>query len=302
MLLGEHAVLNGSLSVVCAVNQRLHMQLIPTQDARITICDTRLGELTQDLIQLQVVAPFKFVLSAIMQLRDQIRSGFRLEINSEFSSVIGFGSSAAVTIATIAVIGLWLNDQAFAEEKIFSLAKQAMLQVQGYGSGADLAASLYGGVISYGIEALWREQLPILPALTAIYSGYKTPTPEVIKIVKQQQQSEPLRFAEIFAKISHCVQQAIAAIKAQDWSLLGKLFLQHHALQVALGVSDDLLDDIVARLSSQPQILGAKISGAGLGDCVIGLGAINQDLFSDYIKVQQFEVKVASKGLSYAGN
>ena len=29
---------------------------------------------------------------------------------------------------------------------------------------------------------------------------------------------------------------------------------------------------MVINLCKQPQILGAKISGAGLGDCVVGLG------------------------------
>ena len=41
-----------------------------------------------------------------------------------------------------------------------------------------------------------------------------------------------------------------------------------------LGVCDDTLSDIVTTLRSMPDILGTKISGSGLGDCVLGIGTL----------------------------
>ena len=40
----------------------------------------------------------------------------------------------------------------------------------------------------------------------------------------------------------------------------------------AIGVNNATLSDIVERLRSLPGMHGAKISGSGLGDCVVALG------------------------------
>src|SRR5690348_10870442 len=148
MLMGEHAVLQGKQAIVCAIDQRLTMELIPTAGDTITITDSRLGTLAQRIQDLQVQAPFKFVLQAILLFKDDLHTGFTLNINSDFSSTIGFGSSAAVTVATIAVLGQWLKKE-LSNAQILSLAHAVILQLQGVGSGADIAASIHGGVIAY---------------------------------------------------------------------------------------------------------------------------------------------------------
>jgi mevalonate kinase len=47
---------------------------------------------------------------------------------------------------------------------------------------------------------------------------------------------------------------------------------RHHELQAALGTSDPTLEHLVAQFRSMSGILGAKISGSGLGDSVLALG------------------------------
>jgi mevalonate kinase len=46
----------------------------------------------------------------------------------------------------------------------------------------------------------------------------------------------------------------------------------YQGLMDALGVNDLALSDIIYSLRKSEVILGAKISGSGLGDCVIALG------------------------------
>lgn len=299
MLLGEHAVLVGKQAVVCAVNKRLEMQLIPNNSAQITISDTRLGTIVQSLDNLHIAEPFNFVLSAILLFKHKIQSGFNLEINSEFSSVLGLGSSAAVTVATIAILGQWLHAKPLTNAQVFTLAKQVMLDVQGFGSGADLAASIYGGVLGYKIKPYKYCKLPMIPNLTVVYCGYKTPTVEVIKIVNASKQLQPQRYEGIFTAMHNCVQRAMNVIRQSNWSQLGSLFMQHHALQCELGVSDDLLNTLVHDLALQPEIFGAKISGSGLGDCVIGVGELPRQIFTAKNGVQQFPIVVEEQGLVY---
>jgi mevalonate kinase len=302
MLLGEHAVLVGKEAVVVAVDKRLHMELIPNSSNTITISDSRLGIMTQTISDLQIVAPYKFVCCAILEFKSVIKTGFTLNINSEFSSVIGLGSSAAATVATVAVLSQWLYGEPFTPDQVFMVAKKVILAVQGSGSGADLAASVFGGVINYTMQPCVYTRLPNIPSLTAVYCGYKKPTPEVIQIVTTAARSQPELFAALFAEINSIVQQAKLAIQQQNWHELGLLFNQHHELQKRLGVSDTLLNSIVEKLIAQNTIYGAKISGSGLGDCVIGLGALQQQIFAQQNGVVQFPVKIDLEGLIYASN
>ncbi|HSX20528.1 MAG TPA: hypothetical protein VLG38_05340 [Gammaproteobacteria bacterium] len=340
MLMGEHAVLHGKQALVCAVNQRLRVQLTPVNTNVITITDSRLGTLVTTVNAVHMQNPFKFVTAAILLFKSQLSTGFTLDINSDFSSTIGLGSSAAVTVATIAALGQWLNVIPLPADDILDMALQVILAVQGSGSGADVAASIYGGVLGYSVSreddanykvcrtgdaevggTARRAQrsehdggcrsgrtrrhinlLPTIPNLTAVYSGYKTPTPEVIRIVTAAQQQDPDRFSTIFSKIHDVAMQAVNAITERNWPLLGQLFNQHQTLQAELGVSDQTLDHLVQLLTKQPQIHGAKISGAGLGDCVIGLGEVQENLIAANDGMLQFAVRIDPEGIKYASN
>lgn len=302
MLLGEHAVLYGKQSLVCAINKRLNMQLQPVKSTTITITDTRLGTVVQNLADLQVAPPFTFVLRTILEFRHQIASGFNLKIESEFSSVLGFGSSAAVIVATIAVLNQWVNSIPLSDAEIFILAKKIMLSIQSVGSGADIAASVYGGVLSYNAQPCEYKKLPLIPNLTAVYCGYKTPTIDVIKLMVANRQQNITLYDNIFQTMHVYVQRAIEAIKQADWQLLGQLMTQHHECQIALGTSDDLLNSLVQKLLSQQKIFGAKISGAGLGDCVIGLGEVGEDLNYTNQNILQFSLNIEQAGIVYANN
>ena len=47
---------------------------------------------------------------------------------------------------------------------------------------------------------------------------------------------------------------------------------EHHHLQRELGVSTPLIEELIAHLCRDTEIYGAKISGSGMGDCVIAVG------------------------------
>src|SRR5689334_7689388 len=102
MLLGEYAVLYGKPAIVCAVEKRMTVTLTPRTDQRIIIDSARLGHYETDLATLKIEKPFLFVLGALKHFQTKCRRGFNIEITAEFCDQIGFGSSAAVTVATLA--------------------------------------------------------------------------------------------------------------------------------------------------------------------------------------------------------
>jgi mevalonate kinase len=317
MLMGEHAVLQAKPALVAAINRYIHVTLKPRTDRAVHIV-SNLGKLEThldienlgietrnsetDTQNLETRQSFKFVLAAIQHCLAGLSLGFDLNIESEFSEKIGFGSSAAVVVATIRVLNKFLASNAD-DQQIFQQAKAVVLKVQGLGSGADVAASVFGGVIYFhslynphdsssfhnhpvNIETIIQtKKLQHLqtnldfPTIYAMYSGNKVPTPKVIALVQQQQEKHPALYNQIFDAMAVCTEQARVALMEQDWIHFGQLMNIHHGLQSALGLSNTRLESLVYHLRNSSGIVGAKISGAGLGDCVIGIGVCDVDAF-----------------------
>lgn len=272
MLMGEHAVLRGEPAVVCAVNRRMRATLRARGDRLVRIVSA-LGEHTTSLDRFARDAKLRFVTAAIAEHVAHVPSGFDLDLVSEFSATIGFGSSAAATVLAQALLRTWrgLPVEAMA---LIGAARDTVRTVQGRASGADVAASVLGGAVLFRVrpEGFEAGRMDMAHPLTAVYSGAKTPTPEVIRIVDARRDAEPARYDALFQDMGRAALEAAAAIVGRDWPRLGRTLDAGQALMVALGVSNAALDRIVAALRSDPGILGAKISGSGLGDCAVGLG------------------------------
>jgi len=115
--------------------------------------------------------------------------------------------------------------------------------------------------------------------ISAAYCGYKTPTAEVIARVEQARKRQPELFDQLFKMIDACSIAGHQAVVRSDWVALGEIMNIHNGLHEALGVGDRECAARVQAFRSTPGILGAKISGSGLGDCVIGLGTVNESIF-----------------------
>ena len=98
MLMGEHAVLFGQRALACAVGKRITVTLTPREDRAVKI-DSELAQYSASLDELQAEPALSFVLTAIERQLARLPAGFELVIRSEFSHLIGLGSSAAVTAA-----------------------------------------------------------------------------------------------------------------------------------------------------------------------------------------------------------
>ncbi len=270
MLMGEHAVLRGNPALVAAVNERITVAVLPRDDDRVLI-ESEIGAYCKPLGDVQIEPPFEFVLAAVLALGGG--GGLDIQVQSSFSSRVGLGSSAAVTVASVAAL-LALQDKGIDPPNVFALALESSRRAQkGKGSGADVAASTYGGVVRYLMDGDVTSLDIVPPVFSMVYCGYKKPTPEVIEIVHTFEAVHPNEASAIFAEMEKLTIDAEQALLGGDADLMGHLMNRFHACQQALGVSNEDLDRIAAGLSTSPGISGAKISGSGLGDCVIGFGS-----------------------------
>jgi len=258
MLLGEHAVLHGRRALVCAINKRITVSLSQINQPLLRIVSD-LGIYEAPLGGLADHPDFRFVLDAVRQY--PLEQGIELKIESEFSSDIGFGSSAAVTVAAHATLMGPIPDRM----ELFKRSLATIHRVQGRGSGADVAASVFGGVVAYRAEPLEIVPLKQSFPLTAVYSGSKMKTADVIRYLEERRALNADYFERIFDRMDTSIGEVI-----EDFSRLGRMMILNQKLMEEMGLCNAALAEIIAGF--QDAGTPAKISGSGLGDCAIGLG------------------------------
>lgn len=299
MLLGEYAVLDGHPAIVAAINQFIEVTITPRSDSQIYI-QSALGQYHTSLTALHVQAPFEYVLTALAQ---DLPSGCDIVISGNCESGIGLGSSAAVTVATLQAINTWLKKTITAAD-LWHQALSVIHRVQGNGSGADIAASIYGGVIYFKNNPFQVEKITTDLPICCVYSGNKLKTAHAIEQLQIRRQQQPDFFAAIEKNIAQLTIDAVPFIKNKNWPALGMIFNQAQQAMISLGVSNDLLNTLIDKLGEQSSIFGAKISGSGLGDCVIGLGTFSNNIFpidawQQQMGVRQIPVAISATGVGH---
>ncbi|WP_133060431.1 mevalonate kinase [Parendozoicomonas haliclonae] len=268
MLFGEHAVLYGGAAIACAMEARIRVE-VTLRDDREVIIRSVLGDLHAHLDRLPDDPTHRFVLELLNRWRSRLMAGVEITITSDFSHKVGLGSSAALTVAVAAAFrhlcGLPSKPRALLDECLV-----VVRNVQGSGSGTDLVASIYGGTVLYRPDTRTitplGEDLPI----ALYYCGYKTPTPEVVARVREERMMIPALYDHLYRVMNECTQQATGAVRENNLKRLGRCMNVYHGLQDALGVCDKTLADMTYDLRAKGAI-GVKISGSGLGDCVVAL-------------------------------
>lgn len=290
MVTGEHAVVYGAPAIVCATAARVRIHLRTRADRRIFI-HSALADHVTDLDTLAEHPKLRFILATLRQAPPAC--GLELNIVSDIDPTLGLGSSAAVT-ATLTALLAQLRGDVFDLLALHRTAHRTILAVQQRGSGADLAASLAGGMVAY--TPVTENTLPRISALplppiglSLRYAGYKTPTAEVLAQIATRAAAEPLRYQELYARMGENSTATIAAISRGDWPESYRLLNDYQHLLEELGVCDAVQ---AAHLgAARPHAHAVKISGSGLGDCILA--------FADTPPPQHQAVVIDGDGLRF---
>lgn len=277
MLLGEHGVVYGRPCIVTAVNQRMRVSVdslaeplcvinapdVAVSDYRKSMASLGTGEIPQGA---------RFVEVAIKNYLEKFAfvGGVSITTASEFSSLFGFGSSATSVVCVIKALAQ-LFGKKMSNDQLFAFAYKTVLDVQGKGSGFDVAAAIYGGTLYFKnggkiIEPLAVSEIPIIVG----YTGIKADTISLIHSVKEKMDAQPERVGRIFDAIAKLIEDAKGKLVEGDWSRVGRLMEFNQEYLRDLGVSSEKLESLIAAAKGAG-VYGAKLSGAGGGDCMIAL-------------------------------
>jgi mevalonate kinase len=270
-------VVLGAPAVAMAVNLYSKIDVSSSKDGRIEVTadiplrlvgeadkGSSAGE-NQELLE-----PLRLAASATLDHLASKERSIHVDANCEIPIGAGLGSSASTTVATISAVAKSAGTRLDRNE-IFKLAFIPENYLHGHPSGVDQATCTYGGIIQFRkpskIKAIKVKRPPLILVCD---SGVHRSTKALVGSVVKRSQKQTDRFQTHLDEITTLSNGVVKALKDEDDDGLGSLMNRNHELLRQIGVSTPRLDMLVAG-ARKAGALGAKLTGAGGGGCIIAL-------------------------------
>lgn len=313
MLFGEHSVVFGYPCIVTAVDRRLSITVeengedifvLDAPDLGLRAYSKKISDLGNKNLPKEVSfieTCYKLFLKKYPQ-----KKTIHVRSKNEFKSSYGLGSSSASTVAFAKALSEFY-EVPMTKDQLFDLCYATVLEIQGVASGFDIVAAIWGGTLYYitphgkfikhkTVEPINLKNLPLIVG----YTGVKADTATLVRMVQNLHSENKKTINSIFTDITLLVEQAKKTLQQQDWPHLGLLMDENQALLRRLQVSSIELENLIA-VSKSAGAMGAKLSGAGGGDCMLALAdednkiAIAQEI--EKVGGKIIEVKMNAEGV-----
>lgn len=188
------------------------------------------------------------------------------EIISQVPQKRGMGSSAAVSIAAIRAVFDYF-DQPLSDKELEILVNKAEIIAHTNPSGLDAKTCLSDQAITFIRNVGFKSFAVDLNAFLIIAdTGIHGHTREAVNKVAKHEESNLPHLANL-GRLAEIVQEAITQ---KDIQTIGQAMSQAHQELKAIGVSIQEADHLV-EVALANKAIGAKMSGGGLGGCIIAL-------------------------------
>ena len=269
ILIGEHAVVYGYPAISLPL---LEVEVT----CRVVPATTPWRLFEEDTLSMAVYASLEY-----LNITDAY---IRCQIDSAIPEKRGMGSSAAISIAAIRAVFDYYQAK-LPHDVLEILVNRAEMIAHMNPSGLDAKTCLSDQPIRFIKNVGFEELAMDLSAYLVIAdTGVYGHTREAIQVVESKgKEALPFLYA-----LGELTQQAEEAIKARDAVMLGQILTKAHGNLKEIGVSS-LEADALVETALQHGALGAKMSGGGLGGCIIALVA-------DYHQAQDLAERLEEKG------
>ena len=269
ILIGEHAVVYGYPAISLPL---LEVEVT----CRVVPATTPWRLFEEDTLSMAVYASLEY-----LNVKDAY---IRCQIDSAIPEKRGMGSSAAISIAAIRAVFDYYQAE-LPHDVLEILVNRAEMIAHMNPSGLDAKTCLSDQPIRFIKNVGFEELAMDLSAYLVIAdTGVYGHTREAIQVVESKgKEAFPFLYA-----LGELTQQAEEVIKARDAVKLGEILTKAHENLKEIGVSS-LEADTLVETALHHGALGAKMSGGGLGGCIIALVA-------DYHQAQDLAERLEEKG------
>lgn len=291
ILVGEHVVVYGKPAIAIPIPLRIKA-FVTERPGEISMASSlytgKLDDMPKKMLGLAKC------INEALETCDQPKEGIHIEVVSEIPMGRGIGSSAAAATAIVRGVFKYFH-KPLSEEILYRLVETAENYAHGKPSGIDMRAVANEEPIFY--QKSQGASFLVSPkpfCLVVADTGLIGDTKVAVEHVKKLRQQRPDAIDLMIDEIEDIVWKARKAILTGDSILLGSLLLQNHEKLKKLEVSNYLLDhfvDTAMRLGA----LGAKLTGGGMGGCMIAL-TLN---LTDAGKVGEALIKEGAKAVWY---
>lgn len=289
ILFGEHAVVYGKSALAMAIDFGIQCnikEITPSNLKIVSHPEIRLKWFNepheyiltpelQDPSQLPPkILPFFHGLTCLQKSGKIRRQSIIIELHGPLWYGVGLGSSASSAVAFLwALNGFY--DLGLSKTRINQFAFDMEKYVHKSPSGIDNSTAVFGHGIYFRDkipeEFHFHNDLPLL----IVHSGKTHDTGQAIQKVQNFRDNDPQTMEDMWNAIEKITQAAIQAINRDDLLKVGQLMIQNQAILRRLGLSTSTIDSII-QYALDHHAFGAKLTGAGLGGCVIILAPKDQ--------------------------
>ncbi len=246
-------------------------------EADIPLHETSPNELRRALSNAnESLEPLRLAAQTTLEYLGRKPGGLAVDVECEIPIGAGLGSSASISVAIISCVarahGIGLDKReiskiAFAPENV----------LHGKSSGVDQATCTYGGIIRFQRPFnVTRISVKRPPTFLVCDTGIHHSTKNLVGAVLKRSKRETGKFEKYVSQVKDISASAIKALESDDSNLLGSLMYENHELLRRVGVSHPMLDKLVNKAKAAGA-LGAKMTGAGGGGCILALCEDNND-------------------------
>ncbi|WP_276528148.1 mevalonate kinase [Pediococcus stilesii] len=269
ILMGEHSVVYNQPAIALPISNIKTGVTIQDIQGGIQIRSRYFNGFLEDIHS--NLLGIKTLIKQTLTVLGQPNTGLLITIESEIPSERGMGSSAATAVALVRALFAFF-DRPLSRNTLLKMVDISEKIIHGNPSGLDSATASSNTPIWFKRDGTIKA-LPInVNAYLVIGdSGIKGKTSEAVEIVKNK-----IQFGTdgglLIKNLGKLTSQTAVALRENDVSSLGAAMNEAHQNLRQLGVSHPAVEKLI-QIANASGALGSKLTGGGLGGCIIALTA-----------------------------
>lgn len=304
ILFGEHSVVYDEPAIAGAVNKRAVVKIRPSKSDKSILKSYDLNfEAELDTENKKYVLKkgkpgiIRYILEALSKVHNH--SPIEILLSSNIPIGSGLGSSAAVTVATLAALYRYHNIR-FNKKSLAHDAHMVEESVQGIASPLDTLVSTYGGLVYLSRnKKVEHFKVNFNAPFVVGYTNKHGNTGKMVKDVRLLKNRNPKVINNVISSMGQLTNYAKQAILKRDFDKIGELMNINQGFLDVLGVNTFELSRMVYR-ARECGAIGSKITGAGGGGSIIALCPNNINQVAEGISKEDnvLKIRFTRKGVS----